>query len=86
MNTLSTSDYTVEVQISEQMWDHFMHNYYDPDNQFSSISQFRLYIKNDFEQRIAMIPSAKYNNSKVSADHNKISIVQFAYNNYDIIN
>lgn len=57
--TLSTSDYSVEIQISEQMWRNFLKDLYDESSSFSRIGQFRIYMKREFERRICSIPPIK---------------------------
>ena len=105
-DTISTSDYSIEFQVSETMWKAFINNYYDPDNLFSEIGQFRLYIHNAIEQRVSFIDddgviTGNYAGSqeivspdRISSNDQRfglqmgkiVSMVQFAYNNNEVIN
>ena len=55
-NTITAADYTVEFKITESMYDKFVDNYLDPTNPLSEIGQFRLYIKEEMERRLNLLP------------------------------
>lgn len=42
--TITTSDYSIEFQVTERMWQNFMEKEYDENNLYSKIGQFRIFI------------------------------------------
>ena len=56
METVTAGDYTIEFQISVEMYQQFLLNFYDETNPISENNQFKLYIKDEFERRVEHFP------------------------------
>lgn len=68
------------------MWNNFLDLYLDEKNPIPDIGQFRIYLKDEIEKRIAQLPAV----DDVCLDEHdetpKVAMIQFAYNNSRIIN
>lgn len=67
------------------MYGHFKDKFYDPTNPLSEISQFRLYIKNEFEERLTEFPGLGYDGEVGDQKEVKIAMITFAFRNEEII-
>jgi len=84
VKTITAGDYTVEFDLSEEIYEEFKKNYYDPTNPIGEISQFKLYIQLELEKRLNAFP----NNGVDGPGEQDIKIAQItlAFNNSKVIN
>ena len=85
---LTSADYTVEFTVTPSMWQVFLDNQFDENNPISEIGQFRLYVIYEFEERLKNLPAVYpeiYPDDDDKPYQPKVAMVNFAYNNSQII-
>lgn len=56
VKTVTAGDYTVEFEVSIEIYQKFLQKFYDETNPISENNQFKLYIKDEFERRLDLFP------------------------------
>ena len=84
MKTITAGDYTVEFDISDELFDNFSQNYCDKTNPMPEIAQFKLYLQLELEKRITEMPNLNFDGTEEKQE--KIAQITFAYENREIIN
>lgn len=67
------------------MYEVFINKYLDDLNPMSEIAQFRLYVKDEMEQRLTEFPSLGIDGAEGDDIAVKIAMVTFAFDNAEII-
>ena len=84
VKTITAGDYSVEVTITQSMWDTFVTTLYDPSLMKSKLEQFRLYFTKEFSRRLSELPDLGYEDEPVEKVN--IALVSFAFDNSELIN
>lgn len=84
VKTITAGDYTVEFDITDELFDNFSQNYYDKTNPMPEIAQFKLYLQLELEKRITEMPNLNFDGTEEK--HEKIAQITFAYENREVIN
>ena len=77
LKTVTAGDYTVELDIKEKSYQHFLQVFYDASNPMPEVMQFRMFLKDELETRIKAMNDPKHDIS--------IAMITFAYNNKQVI-
>jgi len=85
IKTVSAADYTVEFEITDDMYEYFESKYLDKNNPLSEIGQFRQYIKNEMEMRLTEFPALHLDGEAGDMEDVKIAVITFAFDNPEII-
>jgi hypothetical protein len=87
VKTVTAGDYTVEFEISIEIYQKFLQKFYDETNPISENNQFKLYIKDEFERRLNLFPDLGLdkdeNGNEIAIE---VAMVTCAFNNAKIIN
>lgn len=86
MATITAADYTIEFEIDPEMFANFQSNFYDQTSPLSEISQFKLYLKDEMENRLTSFPGLGYDGEEGDSIPVKIAMITFAYANAKVIN
>jgi len=84
VKTITAGDYTIEFDLDEDMYDHFIRNYFDPTNPIAECAQFKLYVQLELEKRLSDMPDLGYEEEEQKEI--KIAQITFAYDNAELIN
>lgn len=57
VKTITAGDYTVQFDINVGVYQKFLEKFYDPANPISENNQFKLYVKDELERRLSLMPS-----------------------------
>ena len=63
-----------------------MERFHDPSNPISEIAQFKLFIKDEIEQRLTEMPSLGFDGEEGDKERVRIALITFAFNNARVIN
>ena len=85
MKTVSAADYTVEFEITDEMYEYFESRFLDSNIPLSEIGQFRQYIKSEMEQRLTEFPALHLDGEGGDMEDVKIACITFAFDNPEII-
>jgi len=84
VKTITAGDYSVELDIPEQMYKNFLSKKYDPLCGKTKIAAFRDYIQEELENRLTQLPDLGYEDP--APERIRISMVTFAFDNAELIN
>lgn len=85
VQTITAADYTVEFTIIPAQFENFKNTFYDPTNPISEIGQFKLYIRDEMQNRLTSFPNLGYDDDGDNVAGVKIAMVTFAYDNEKVI-
>ena len=85
VSTITAADYTVEFEISHEMFSTFKNKFYDITNPISEIEQFKLFIKDEMEERLTEFPGLGFDGKEGDNSHVNVAIITFAYENHKVI-
>jgi hypothetical protein len=60
VKTITAGDYTIEFDITDELFDNFSKNYWDQTNPIPEIAQFKLYMQLELEKRITEMPNLMF--------------------------
>ena len=78
VKTVTAGDYTVEFDIDQAFYDQFATSFLDENSPIPEAMQFKLFIKEELERRLSVMPSLGYEHND---ERIKIGLITFAYNN-----
>lgn len=84
VKTITAGDYSVELDISETMWNNFLNDVYNPNIAASKMAQFRKYLTDKLEDNFSRLPDLGFEDEPVTRVN--ISMVTFAFDNAQLIN
>ena len=84
VKTITAGDYSVEVDISEKMWNNFLNEIYKPELAATKMVQFRNFLQSKLEDNISALPDLGYEDEPVQRIN--ISMMSFAFDNAQLIN
>lgn len=79
VKTITAGDYSVELDISEGMWNKFLTEIYKPNLAATKLVQFRNYIKQQLEDNFSRVPDLGFEDEPV--ERINISMITFAFDN-----
>lgn len=79
VKTITAGDYSVELDISEGMWNKFLNEVYKPNLASTKLVQFRNYIKKQLEDNFSRLPDLGFEDEPV--ERVNISMITFAFDN-----
>lgn len=83
VKTITASDYTMEFDLHDGIFEEFMKHYYDRTNPLIDVGQFKFYVQQELEQRLTEFPAFGPQDSE---DHEiKIAQITFAFENSQVI-
>lgn len=87
VKTITAGDYSIEFDISQNVYDKFKSHYYKEDNPISEMAQFKIYIQTKLEERISAMDDLGFDGVWEGPGQKKIKIAQitFAFFNESII-
>ncbi len=84
VKTITAGDYSVEMDISEDMWNNFVAAEYNPlTNKKSKVQHFRDILRKELNKRFSSLPNLGFEEDE---DEVRIAQITFAFNNAQIIN
>lgn len=86
IKTITAADYTVEFDLHKKIFETFLERYHDPSNPISEIAQFKLFIKDELEQRLTEMPNLGFDGEEGDNERVRIALITFAFNNARVIN
>ena len=84
VKTITAGDYSVELDITEKQYKHFLDNVYDSLSGISKIESFKGYLKKTLEDRLTRMPDLGYEDP--APERINIAMISFAYDNAELIN
>lgn len=84
VKTITAGDYSVELDISEKMWNNFLNEVYKPELAATKMVQFRNFLQSKLEDNISALPDLGYEDEPVQRVN--ISMLSFAFDNAQLIN
>lgn len=84
VKTITAGDYSVEIQITKDMWQTFLSTIYDPNVLKPKLQQFREYFDREMSTRLTNLPDLGFEDEppeKIS-----IALTTFAFDNSELIN
>jgi hypothetical protein len=84
VKTITAGDYSVELDITENMYKTFLANHYDPLSGKTKIASFRDYLQQELEDRLTRLPDLGYEDQP--PERIRISMITFAFDNAELIN
>lgn len=85
VKTITAGDYTVEFDLKKSLYEHFLQRYMDKSNPISEIAQFKLYVKDELEERLDSMPNLGLDGTEGDDVPVKIAQITFAFDNYQVI-
>ena len=83
VKTVTAGDYTVEFAVSSDQYDYFVAHYLKEELPLNEISQFRLYVKDEMEKRMTVLPLDMDGIER--GEQVKIAKISFAFDNAKVI-
>ena len=65
VKTITAGDYSVELDISQKMWDTFLEQVYKPELANTKLVQFRKYLEHSLENNLSAMPDLGYEDEPV---------------------
>jgi len=84
VKTITAGDYSVELDISQKMWDNFLKDVYKPELAATKLVQFRKYLEHKLEDNLSALPDLGYEDEPVQRVN--IAMLTFAFDNAQLIN
>ena len=79
VKTITAGDYSVELDISQKMWDNFLKDLYKPELATTKLVQFRKYLEHTLENNLSALPDLGYEDEPVQRVN--IAMLTFAFDN-----
>lgn len=86
VKTVTAGDYTCEFFITKEMYREFEEKYYDEASPLPKISQFRIYCKDELENRLTAMPPLGLDGPESMTEPIRIALITFAFDNARVIN
>ena len=83
VKTITAGDYSCEVDITQQMWNTFLANKYNPSSGKTKIAAFRDFMQEELEERLTRMPDLGYEDE--APERIKIAMITFAFENEAMI-
>ena len=62
VKTITAGDYTVEIDLEAETFNHWKQNYFDETNLMSESAQFKYFLRRELEQRVQAVANQGYEN------------------------
>lgn len=85
VKTITAGDYTIEFDINKRLYQKFLDQYHDPSNPIPEISQFKLFIQDELEERLTEMPALGLDGPEGDTAPVKIAVLTFAFDNSRVI-
>ena len=85
VKTITAGDYTVEFDIKKSLYYRFLEQFHDPSNPIPEITQFKLFIQNELEERLTAMPALGLDGPEGDEAPVKIAVLTFAFDNSKVI-
>ena len=84
VKTITAGDYSVELDITENMYKNFLDNHYDALSGKTKIAALRDYLQEELETRLTRLPDLGYEDQP--PERIRIAMITFAFDNAQLIN